>query len=143
MAGPIVSFTPGYNSSRAWATTWEVECQNAFLPSLSFQVKRINLPSSTNGVEVSIVISLNFAEITFLANPSLILLATSSGVVPLAYSFTDPSGNVIFTMRCSLFKKLFNHFRATKIIRWHKPYNQKVLLLFCLRVRGFKVQSLK
>ena len=29
MAGPIVSFTPGYNSSRAWAMICELECQNA------------------------------------------------------------------------------------------------------------------
>src|SRR5690606_7326023 len=119
MAGPMVSFTPGYNSSKAWATTWDVECQNAFLPSASFQVKSTSLPSSVNGVTVSTMVSLNFAEITFLANPSLMLLATSIGVVPLENSFTDPSGNVIFIMLYSLNK-------STKIIRCRIPYNLKV-----------------
>ena len=47
------------------------------------------------GVEVSIVFPLNDAEITFLANPSLILMATPIGVVSDSNCFTLPSGRVI------------------------------------------------
>jgi hypothetical protein len=46
------------------------------LPSASFQVYNIRLPSVVKGVVVSTVVPLKEAEITFLANPSLMLLAT-------------------------------------------------------------------
>src|SRR5690606_41823962 len=91
----MVNFIPGYNSSKACATTWEVECQKAVFPSLSFQLYRTSVPSAINGVTVSTVVPLNFAEIIFRARPSLMLLATSKGVVPFAYSLTFPSGSVI------------------------------------------------
>src|SRR5690606_6661379 len=98
MAGPIVRLMPGYNSSRACAKTWADECQKAFFPSLSFQVKSVKLPSSVKGVVVSTVVLLNEAESTFLAKPSLILCATSNGVVPCGYSRLLPSGNVMTIM---------------------------------------------
>jgi hypothetical protein len=41
------------------------------------------------------MVPLKEAEITFLANPSLMLLATSIGVMFGANSLTDPSGKVI------------------------------------------------
>jgi hypothetical protein len=53
-------------------------------------------PSVVNGVAVSIVVPLKAAEITFRANPSLMLLATSIGVELLANSLIEPSGSVIF-----------------------------------------------
>src|SRR5680860_220349 len=98
IAGPMVSLAPGYNISMACAITCDVECQNAFLPSLSFQVYNIRLPFDVKGVEVSKIVSLKFAEITFLAKPSLMLLATSIGVIPLSNSLTVPSGKLIFIM---------------------------------------------
>jgi hypothetical protein len=47
------------------------------------------------GVLVSIVVPSKDAEMTFLANPSLMFLATSIGVVPGANALIDPSGKVI------------------------------------------------
>src|SRR5690606_13613231 len=95
MAGPIVSLALGYNSSIACAKTWAEECQKAFLPSSLFHVYKTNEPFVVNGVTVSTVVSLKLAEITFRANPSLMLLATSIGVTFIGNSFTLPSGNVI------------------------------------------------
>ncbi|MNR94858.1 hypothetical protein D3C72_259790 [compost metagenome] len=95
IAGPRVNFIPGYISSRTCAITCEVECQNAFFPPSSFHVYKIRLPSVVKGVVVSTMVPLKEAEITFLANPSLMLLATSMGVIPGANSLTDPSGKVI------------------------------------------------
>src|SRR5690606_7529075 len=86
---------PGYISCKACAITCDVECQNAFLPSASFQVYNVKLPSVVKVVVVSTVVPLKFAEITLRAKPSLILKATSCGVTPEAYSRTEPSGNVI------------------------------------------------
>src|SRR5690554_836167 len=91
----MVSLMPGYSSCNACAITCEEECQKACFPSLSFQVYKTKLPSVVNGVTVSTVVPLKFAEITLRAKPSLILKATSCGVIPEAYSRTDPSGNVI------------------------------------------------
>jgi hypothetical protein len=64
--------------------------QKAF-PFSSFHVYKIRLPSAVKEVVVSTVVPLKEAEITFLANPSLMLLATSIGVTPNANSLTDPS----------------------------------------------------
>jgi hypothetical protein len=80
--------------------TCEVECQKAFFPLSSFHVYNIRLPSVVKGVVVSIVVPLKEAEITFLANPSLMLLATSIGGTPDVNSLTDPSGKVILIIVC-------------------------------------------
>ncbi len=56
------------------------------------------------GVTVSTVVPLKDAEITFRANPSLMLLATSIGVTPVANSLTDPSGKVILIIIVVLFE---------------------------------------
>src|SRR5690606_9133193 len=74
---------------------WELECQKAFLPCGSFHVYNVRVPSPSKGVAVSTTVSPNLAEITFRANPSLMLLAISMGVVPSGTCFTAPSGNVI------------------------------------------------
>ena len=77
------------------ANTCAEECQKAFFPSVSLKVYKIKEPSVVRGVEVSMVVPLKFAEITFLANPSLILFATSIGVLLLENSLIVPSGKVI------------------------------------------------
>src|SRR5690606_15439 len=94
----MVNFMAGYNPCNACAKSWADECQKAFLPSLSFHVYKIKLPSVVRGVTVSIVWSLNFAEITFRAKPSLMSLATSMAVMPVLYALTEPSGKVMFIM---------------------------------------------
>ena len=84
MAGPIVSLQVGYKAKRACAKTWAEECQNAVFPSLSFQVNKLIFPSFFSGVEASTVCPLNLTDKTLRANPSLILLAISKGVIPCA-----------------------------------------------------------
>ena len=71
------------------------ECQKAFLPSGLSQVYNVKLPSVVRGVTVSLVLPLKLAERTLRASPSLIEAAISAGVIPLWYSFTEPSGSVI------------------------------------------------
>ena len=65
------------------------------MPWSLFHVNKVSDPSVVKGVLVSTVLPLNSAEITFLANPSLMSLATSIGVAFEANSLTLPSGNVI------------------------------------------------
>src|SRR5690554_404950 len=91
----MVNLMPGYSSCKACAITCEVECQKAVLPSSLFHVYKTKLPSVVKGVTVSTVVPLKLAEITLRAKPSLMLKATSCGVMPEAYSRTEPSGNVI------------------------------------------------
>ena len=55
----------------------------------------VRLPLVVNKVEVSTVVSLNLAEITFRAKPSLISLATSDTVRLCLKDLTLPSGNVM------------------------------------------------
>ena len=74
---------------------WAEECQKAAFPSSSFQVKSFKSPLVSRVVEASTMVSLNRAESTFLANPSLISLATSKTVSSFSYLRTDPSGRVI------------------------------------------------
>ena len=81
--------------SIASAKTCAEECQKAFLPSASLNVYKVNEPSVVNGVLVSMVLPLKFAEITFLANPSLMFFATSIGVLFITNSLIVPSGSVI------------------------------------------------
>ena len=66
----------------------------SFLPSASFQVYNTRLPSVVNSVVVSIVVVLYEAEITFLANPSLILFSNIHRSYTFANSLTEPSGKV-------------------------------------------------
>ena len=95
MAGPMVNLMPGNISCNACATTCDVECQKAFLPSVSFHVYKVRLPSWVRGVVVSMVVSLNLAEMTLRANPSLILLAMAMGVVPRSTCLMAPSGSLM------------------------------------------------
>jgi hypothetical protein len=96
MAGPIPNLTPGYNNSNASANKCAEECHKVDLPSGSLKVKSVNVASVSMGNVASFTLPLSFAESTFRANPSLILCATSRGVIPFLYSLTEPSGNVIF-----------------------------------------------
>jgi hypothetical protein len=102
--------------------TWEVECQNAFLPSLSFQVYKIREPSVVSGVLVSMVVPLKLADNTFRANPSLMLSATSIAVEFFSNSFTEPSGSVILIIP--------NFFRTANIYDYPTTYNRKVQIIF-------------
>ena len=82
------------------------------------------------------MVSLNFAEITFLASPWLILWAMEKGVVPFSTSFTAPSGSVIFIM---LFKLLFFIIERTKIIPCIDATRLTFIyiLIFCNNKGGF------
>ena len=79
----------------ASAKTCADECQKAFLPAASLNVCNTKEPSVVKGVLVSMVVPLKVAEITFLAKPSLMLFATSIGVLFTANSLRLPSGKVI------------------------------------------------
>ena len=74
---------------------WADECQKAFLPSGFSHVYNTKLPSVVRGVTVSIVLPLKAADNTLRAKPSLMLSATSAGVIPLLNSLIEPSGRVI------------------------------------------------
>src|SRR3970040_552817 len=93
--------------------TCEVECQKSFLPSASFHVYNIRLPSVVKGVVVSTVVPSKEAEITFRANPSLMLLATSIGVTSEANSLTDPSGKVILIIVYYFKNANIGHYKNT------------------------------
>jgi len=47
--------TPGYKDSSACAKMCADECQNAFFPSLSFQVNSTNDPDAVSGVLLSMI----------------------------------------------------------------------------------------
>ena len=66
--------------------------------SLSLNDKRLTEESVKSGRVKSQTSPFTLAASTFLANPSLILFATSHEVVPLSYSLTLLSGKVIFIM---------------------------------------------
>ena len=73
-------------------------------------------PSSISGVEDSIVVSLKDAEITFLANPSLILIATPIGVMPALNCFTLPSGKVIAIISVNFKTQRYYEFTCFTIV---------------------------
>src|SRR5690554_8219276 len=102
------------------------ECQNAFLPSLSFHVYRINDPSVVSGGVVSITVSLNLAEITFLAKLSLMLLATSMTVVFFSNDLWLPSVNVIRIIICMYIQ----HNRAMIIVLRFTLYDRLSILQY-------------
>ena len=87
----------------ACAIIWDVVCQNAPFPSSESNVKSSNSQSSEISVLRSTISPLTFAQVAALANPSLISFAMSSTDMLAAYSFEEPSFNVIFMFLPSLF----------------------------------------
>ena len=62
---------------------------------MSFHVNSLRSPFFSRGVETSIIFPLNEDDKTFLARPSLILCAISSGVTPFLKGRFDLSGKQI------------------------------------------------
>jgi NADH:ubiquinone oxidoreductase subunit K len=62
---------------------------------------------------VSTIVPSKEAEITFLANPSLMLIATSIGVIPAANSLTDPSGKLILIIVFNFVTANIAHYKNT------------------------------
>ena len=94
--GPIASFASGYNLFTASASTCEAVWRSAASPSLSFAVKIFKEQSSSTIVLKSTTSPLISPAQATLASPSLISNAISYTDLLSAYSFTEPSFNVIF-----------------------------------------------
>src|ERR1700733_540015 len=95
MAGPTQNFAPGKRDSTASAIRWAEECQKVDFPSVSVQVSSFSVASVLMGRVASHTCPFTLAANTFLANPSLMDLATSNAVTPFSYSLMAPSGKVI------------------------------------------------
>lgn len=89
------NLTPGKSSCSASASRCALVCQNACLASGSSHLWSVSVASHSMGRVKSHASSLTVAASTSAARRSLMLLAISNGVVPLAYSLTLLSGNVI------------------------------------------------
>ena len=78
---------------------WAELCHSVDLPSLFWKVSSFKETSFSSALERSQISPSTSATSTFLANPSLMLLATSNEDEPLSISRTEPSGKVTLIMR--------------------------------------------
>ncbi|MNJ49282.1 hypothetical protein D3C77_445010 [compost metagenome] len=99
MTGPIPSLTSLLPNSRliACARRWAVLCRMISRPSLESGVMISTAAPSVSSVLKSTAAPLILPANAFLRRPLLIEAATSSNVLPSAYSRTEPSGKEIDT----------------------------------------------
>lgn len=89
------NLTPGYKASNASANTCAEECQKAYLPPLSFQVKIFISASDPIGLSRSHNSPFTSIDKAFRASPSLMPFAISIPFTPFSNSLEEPSGNDI------------------------------------------------